>query len=356
MVGRLPKISELKMSDDRDVPGQQNSPTLTDWDLASDVVLPQEARTVAASRTKSDRIYRGIAKSAGGLTLILLVLIGAFLLIRSSDALRYMGWGFFTKTQWQPQGSPASFGIAAVIYWTVVIAIIALIIAIPLAIAIGLFLTDFAPRKLRKPLTALVDLLAAIPSLIYGLWGLFVLQPVLVPFAQFLSTNLSWIPIFKVESPTFTSSAFVAGFVVSLMVLPITASVVREVFSQAPPGEREAALALGSTRWDMIKTVVLPFGRGGIIGGSMLGLGRALGETIAVALIISPSFTISSEILKTGTNSVAALIALKFGEASGISLSALMAAGLALFVVTLVVNFLASIVVARSRSGAGVEI
>lgn len=344
------------MSEDPNSGVTQAGPALVDWDQPTDVTPPQEARTVAASRTKSDRIYRGIAQSAGLLTLVLLVFIGAFLLIRSSAALKYMGVGFFTKTLWQPQGNPASFGIAAVIYWTVIIAVIALLIAIPLAIAIALFLTDFAPRKLRKPLTALVDLLAAIPSLIYGLWGLFVLQPVLVPFAEFLSQNLSWIPIFKVDSPTFTSSAFVAGFVVSLMVLPITASVVREVFSQAPPGEREAALALGSTRWDMIKTVVLPFGRGGIIGGSMLGLGRALGETIAVALIISPSFTISSQILKTGTNSVAALIALKFGEASGLSLSALMAAGLALFVVTLVVNFLASIVVARSRSGAGVEI
>jgi len=344
------------MSEDPNAGVTQGGPVLVDWDQPTDVTPPQEPRTVAASRTKADRIYRGIAQSAGGLTLILLVFIGAFLLIRSSSALKYMGFGFFTKTLWQPQGSPPSFGIAAVIYWTLIIALIALVIAIPLAIAIALFLTDFAPRKLRKPLTALVDLLAAIPSLIYGLWGLFVLQPLLVPFAEFLSKTLSWIPFFKVDSPTFTSSAFVAGFVVSLMVLPITASVVREVFSQAPPGEREAALALGSTRWDMIKTVVLPFGRGGIIGGSMLGLGRALGETIAVALIISPSFTISSHILQTGTNSVAALIALKFGEASGLSLSALMAAGLALFVVTLIVNFLASIVVARSRSGAGVDI
>jgi phosphate transport system permease protein len=159
-----------------------------------------------------------------------------------------------------------------------------------------------------------------------------------------------------VEGGSFTGSAFIAGTVVSLMVLPITASVVREVFSQTPVGEREAALALGSTRWDMIKTVVFPFGRGGIIGGSMLGLGRALGETIAVALIISPTFEISPRLLQTGANSVAALIALKFGEANGIALSALMAAGLALFVVTLAVNFVASFVVSRSRSGAGVEI
>lgn len=315
-----------------------------------------QARTVAATRTRADRWYRGFTTGAGLLTLILLVFIGSFLLIRSSEALRYSGFSFFTTTVWQPQGTPATFGILAVMYWTVIIAIIALIIAIPLAIAIALFLTDFAPRALRKPLTALVDLLAAIPSLIYGLWGLFVLQPLLVPFAGAVSRAFPAVPFLRVDSASYTSSAFIAGVVVSLMVLPITASVVREVFGQAPAGEREAALALGSTRWDMIRTVVLPFGRGGIIGGSMLGLGRALGETIAVALIISPTFIISPQVLQTGANSVAALIALKFGEASGLSLSALMAAGLALFIATLIVNFLASIIVSRSRSGAGVDL
>ena len=315
-----------------------------------------QARNVRASRTKSDRVYRAIATGAGLTTLTILVLIGGFLLIRSMDALRYSGLHFFTTTQWQPQGTPPAFGILAVVYWTAMIAIIALVIAIPLAIAIALFLTDYAPRKFRKLLTSAVDLLAAIPSLIYGLWGLFVLQPLLVPFAGFLAQRFSKISFLRVDDPTFTGSAFIAGVVVSLMVLPITASIVREVFSQAPAGEREAALALGSTRWDMVRTVVLPFGRGGIIGGSMLGLGRALGETIAVALIISPVFTISPQVLKTGANSVAALIALKFGEASDLSLSALMAAGLSLFMLTLSVNFLASFVVARSRSGAGVDI
>ena len=154
------------------------------------------------------------------------------------------------------------------------------------------------------------------------------------------------------EASAFTSSAFIAGIVVGLMVVPTQTSIMREAFSQAPVGEREAALALGSTRWGMIRTVVLPFGRGGMIGGTMLGLGRALGETIAVYMIISPIFTINWEVLKTGTNSVSALIALRYGEASEFGLSALMAAGLVLFVITLVVNFTASSIVARSRSGA----
>jgi phosphate transport system permease protein len=313
-------------------------------------------RKVARSFTSADRTYRALAVGAGVVTLVLLVIIGTFLLFRSTDALSYMGLRFITTTKWEPQGAPAEFGILSVLYWTVTIAVIALLIAIPLAIAIALFLTDFAPRALRRPLTAMVDLLAAIPSLIYGLWGLFVLQPLLVPAAEAVSRIATAVPFLRVEGGSYTGSAFIAGTVVSLMVLPITASVVREVFSQTPMGEREAALALGSTRWDMIKTVVFPFGRGGIIGGSMLGLGRALGETIAVALIISPTFEITPRLMQTGANSVAALIALKFGEANGIALSALMAAGLALFVVTLAVNFVASFVVSRSRSGAGVEI
>ena len=203
--------------------------------------------------------------------------------------------------------------------------------------------------------------MAAVPSVVYGLWGLFFLQANVIPVSQWISTYFSWIPLFRVsdssgdvltEASAFTSSAFIAGIVVGLMVVPTQTSIMREAFSQAPVGEREAALALGSTRWGMIRTVVLPFGRGGIIGGTMLGLGRALGETIAVYMIISPIFTINWEVLKTGTNSVSALIALRYGEASEFGLSALMAAGLVLFVITLVVNFTASSIVARSRSGA----
>ena len=322
-------------------------------DETNDVDGPRDFTT---ARTKPDRIYRSAASGAGLLTLVLLVLIGAFLLIRAWPALQSQGLGFLTNTAWHPEQDPPSFGIAAILYWTVVIAFIAMLIAVPVSILAALALTEYAPLRLRKPLTSLVDLLAAIPSLIYGLWGLFYLQDKLVPFASWLSGLFSWIPIFGGTGEQFTQSAFMAGVVVSLMVLPVTTSVMREVFSQAPPGEKEAALALGSTRWGMIRTVVLPFGRGGIVGGSMLGLGRALGETIAVALIISPIFQINLNWLHTGANSVAALIALRFGEANQSGLAALMAAGLALFVVTLIVNMLASRIVSRSRSGSGVEL
>jgi phosphate transport system permease protein len=213
----------------------------------------------------------------------------------------------------------------------------------------------------RRILVTIVDLMAAVPSVIFGLWGVFFLQSNVIPVARWISDYLGWIPVFAVtndsgqrlsEASAFTSSAFIAGIVVGLMVIPTQTSVMREAFMQTPIGEREGAFALGATRWGMIRTVVLPFGRGGIIGGTMLGLGRALGETIAVYMIISPIFVVNWQLLKTGTNSVSSLIALRYGEASEFGLSALMAAGLVLFIITLVINFTASSIVARSRSGA----
>jgi phosphate transport system permease protein len=327
---------------------------------APDTILPEmEAptpRRIVVNRTTADRLYRVSVSGAALTVLLIMALIGIFLAIEAWPALDEAGGKFFVTLTWQPNADPAEFGIAAVMYGTVVIAIIALVIAIPVSIATALFINEYAPRRVRGILIGLVDLLAAIPSLIYGLWGRNYLQDQLVGLSAFLDRHFGWIPIFEVKDERFASSSFIAGVVVSLMVLPICTAVIREVFSQTPPGEKEGALALGSTRWGMIRTVVLPFGRGGIIGGSMLGLGRALGETIAVALIISPVFTITPRILETGGNSVASLIALRFAEAEGLALNALMAAGLMLFIVTLVVNMLASVIVSRSRSGKGVEL
>jgi phosphate transport system permease protein len=208
--------------------------------------------------------------------------------------------------------------------------------------------------------------MAAVPSIVYGLWALEFLQSRTVGLARWLSTWFGWIPIFKVnggqpsnpvQSGTlYSASTFIVGIAVSLMVIPILCSVMRESFSQAPLGEREGAYALGATRWGMIRSVVLPFGRGGIIGGTMLGLGRALGETIVVLLIISPVFNINLHILQSGGNSISALIANLANESSSFGTSALMAAGLSLFALTLVINFGASIIVSRSRSGAESEV
>ena len=313
-------------------------------------------RRVTQSRGRSDRLYRLIATGAALATLVILALIGTFLVVQSTPAFSLNGWSFFTTLPWGPDRVNHQSGIVALLYWTLVIAVIALVIAVPASIACALFVNEYAPRRLRSWLRGLIDLLAAIPSVIFGVWGLVFFEPQLVVLAKWITTNLGGIPIFATQSTNFAGSAFIVGLVVSLMIVPICTSVMREVFAQTPPSEKEAALALGSTRWGMIRTVVLPFGRGGIIGGAMLGLGRALGETIAVALIVSPIFTISPHILQSGANSIAAHIALQFPDASvQYGIPALMAAGLTLFVVTLVVDFLASIVVSRSRSGKGVE-
>jgi phosphate transport system permease protein len=257
------------------------------------------------------------------------------------------------------------FGIKAILTFTVLIALVAVAIALPISMATALFITEIAPRRIRSWLISIVDLMAAVPSVVYGLWGLYLMQGQVIGLSRWMNAWFGWLPMFKVtgadpsnplsNATVYSASTFIAGVVVAMMVMPIQCVVMREVFSQVPPGEREGALALGATRWGMIRAVSLPFGRGGIIGGTMLGLGRALGETIAVYLIISSRFDISFHVLEAGSNSVSALIALRYAEASPFGLSALFAAGLALFIVTLFVNFTASWFVARSRSGASSE-
>jgi phosphate transport system permease protein len=309
-------------------------------------------------------VFRGGARLSGAVVLAIMVAVGLFLLLRGLQALKAVGpLKFITTQAWDPDIH--NFGIAAVLTGSVMIALVAICVATPLALGTALFISEVAPPRLRRTLIALVDLMAAVPSVVYGLWGFFFLQNAVVGISRWLSTWFGWIPILHVNgadpanplatASVYTASAFVAGLTVALMVAPIQCSIMREVFAQAPPGEREGALALGATRWGMISAVVLPFGRGGMIGGSMLGLGRALGETIAVYMIISPVFTIQTHILQDGANSVSALIALRYGDASQFGMSALMAAGLSLFVLTLIVNFAASLIVSRSRSGAQSE-
>ncbi|MFJ5215317.1 phosphate ABC transporter permease subunit PstC [Streptomyces sp. NPDC088354] len=316
-----------------------------------------------SARGTGDRVFRWQLTAAGTTVLAIMAAVGIFLLLRAGSALKATGLSFLTTSAWQPDVH--HFGIAAVLTGTLLIAAVAVVFSLPLALGTALFISDVAPRRLRRTLIAMVDLMAAVPSVVYGLWGLFFLQGHVIGVSRWLSDWFGWIPFLHVDgtqpgeplasSSVYTASSFVAGLVVALMVAPIQCSVMREVFAQAPAGEREGAYALGATRWGVIRTVVLPYGRGGIIGGTMLGLGRALGETIAVYLIISPVFTIQPHILQTGANSVSSLIALHYGDASDFGMSALMAAGLALFLLTLVVNFTASSVVARSRSGSQSE-
>lgn len=324
------------------------------------VPTPDAPRDLIVTAGWSDRVFRGLLRTSGTSVLVIISLIGIFLAIRGFDAIHQAGWSFLTERAWSPNSR--RFGIAAILPGTAFIAIVAVLIAFPLALGAALYISEYAPRQVKQTLIAIVDLMAAVPSIVFGLWGAYFLTSRITGLSRFLSTYLGWIPIFKVDGTDphdpllditrYNASTFIAGLVVALMVTPIACSVMREVFSQTPPGEREGAFALGATRFGMIRSVVLPFGKAGMIGGTMLGLGRALGETIAVYLIISPTFKIQPHILQNGASSVSSTIALKYQEATPFSISALMAAGLALFLVTLVVNFAASSVVARSRSGA----
>lgn len=336
--------------------------------------------------------------------------IGVFLAYQSVPTLRHYGPSFFTEHQWDIGHDV--LGIAAVLSGTVLIALVALVIAFPLAVATAIYITEYAPPRLRSTLVAATDLMAAIPSVVYGLWGVFLVMPhaayfslfvqrtflpllihgtartivvlmlavgliaglgmrwfmrirgrlLWIPFGIAAAAAISLLPLLTVvdadpraavpDMTRYTKSAFIAGVVVAMMVMPMACSVIRQVFSQTPEGEKEGALALGATKWGMVRTVVLPFGRGGVIGGTMLALGRALGETMAVVMIVSPDFVVKGRILEIGSQSVASLIASQFAEAQGIQVSALLSAGFVLFVLTLIVNTLAAIVVSRSRSGA----
>ncbi|MEV6925585.1 phosphate ABC transporter permease subunit PstC [Dactylosporangium sp. NPDC051485] len=313
----------------------------------------EQRLVIAPAYSPGDVIFRVVLRAGGLAVLAVTGLIAFFLLVRGGGVLARVGWRFLTTRQWIP--SSGRFGIGALLPDGTIIAVISLVIAVPVALAAALFMSEVAPGWLRRPLIALVDLMAAIPSIIYGLWGVFFLQPRVIGTVRWMSEHLGFIPIFEVRGEhtpsSFTTSTFLAGVVVSLMLIPIVASISRQVFSQAPQSEREAAYALGSTRWGMIRAVVLPYGRGGVIGAVMLAFGRAMGETIAIALIISPTFEIAYRIFENSGMSIAALIALRYQESTPEMLSSLMAAGLALFAITIAVNTLGSIIISRSRSG-----
>ena len=315
-------------------------------------------RVVSDVPSRVDRVFNRVTLAAGLGVLALLVLVGIFLLLRSREALSETGfWTFLTREEWRTDVDPPRIGVLGLLTGTVIVAFIAVLIAVPFGTMAALFITEYSSPRSRRYLTTIVDLMAAIPSLLFGIWGFLFLSDQIVPLSRWLSRNLGGVlPFFATEKgAALTGSMFIAGIVVSLMTLPIIAAVVREVFAQTPPGEKEAALALGSTRWGMIRAVVLPYGRGGIVGGAMLGMGRALGETIAVALLLPQVPQVTFNVLENGGATVSGFIALRAG-ADAFTLSGLMAAGLVLFVLTLATNMVASVVVARSRSGQGVDV
>lgn len=322
--------------------------------------LVDGARSLASKPSASDRIFRTVAVAAGGITVAIMLAVGLFLAVRAGSALQVSGIDFLFEQEWSPE--TGKFGIAAVLFGTVTIAVIAITIALPLSLGTSLLISEVLRGRVKQWAITVVDLMAAVPSVVFGLWGLFFLQENVIPVSRWISTYFSWIPIFAVTNPdgttasdasAFTSSAFIAGIVVSLMIVPTQTSIMREAFMQAPPGEREAAYALGSTRWSMITTVVLPFGRGGIVGGTMLGLGRALGETMAVALVLSASGIVTFNLISSqNPSTIAANIALNYANASGTKVNVLIAGGLVLFLVTFAVNFLGRYLAARGRAKA----
>jgi phosphate transport system permease protein len=324
---------------------------------------PRAPRLLKPSLERSDRLFHGTATSIGMFVLILTGAIGVFLGYQAIPTLRHYGLGFFTQTQWQPELD--KIGIAAVLVGTLEVALVAMVVAFPLALMMALFITDYAPKRIKSYLISAIDLMAAVPSIIYGLWGFYLLMPHAINLSRFLSQYFGWIPIFHVDTDPnaavwqqsrYTSSAFIAGLAVAMMAIPLACALMRAVFDQAPLGEREAAMALGGTRFGVARTVVLPFAKGGIIGGTMLALGRALGETAAVLIIISPAYIIKPRILEAGVQTTSALIAGNFGDATKSQLSALLTAGFVLFLITLVVNSVAAVIIRRSRSGAATEI
>jgi phosphate transport system permease protein len=319
-------------------------------------VTPQ-ARKITTKPRVSDQIFRAIVTAFSFSALVILALIAAFLLLKGFSTLKEQGIGFITNFEWSVTTDEAGkeiadFGLQAMLIGTVVISFIALVIALPLAVLTALFLTFYAPERVKKVLVTVVDLMAAFPSILYGLWGLFILMPMAVYWAELLHKWLGWIPLFDVPQPIFTRSPFIAGLVLAVMIIPIITSVSREVFAQTPLDRVQAAYALGATKWGVIKAVVLPFGANGVVGGAMLGLGRAFGETVAVYFVLNIVFRTNFEILFTQGGNVASMIVLKFGEAGPTEVGALMASGLILFLLTLIVNAIANFVVNRTvKSG-----
>ena len=282
--------------------------------------------------------------------LFILAGIAIFLGVQAIPVFRTQGLSFLTTTAWDINTDPPTAGIWGMLYGSVVLAVVALVIAVPASLMMSIFMVFLAPRRLASMLTNLIDLMAAIPSVILGLWAFYVLNPTAEVWQQLLNQYLGWIPIFQNTSGNFLGTPFIAGFVLAIMMIPIVTSVTREVLSRTPPDLVNASEALGCSLWTMLRYVALPYGRGGIVGGIMLGLGRALGETIAVFFVLKIVFDTNwYKIVESGGGSVATLIVSRFGEISGpYELQLLLAAGFFLFVMTLIVNVIANLIVNRT--------
>lgn len=314
-------------------------------ELVSNVTAAQ--RPAKSVRRLGDRVFSNASRISGSLILVALAAVSIFLVFQSLPALLADpslindGNGFWTY-------------VIPLVFGTVWASALALAIALPISIGIALYISHFAPRKLAQGLGYVVDLLAAVPSVVFGLWGITVLAPAMQPFYAWLVDNLGWFPLFAGPVSGTGRTVLTVAVVLAVMILPIITAISREVFLQTPKLHEEAALALGATRWEMIKVAVLPFGRPGVISATMLGLGRALGETMAVAMVLSPSVLISFALLQSqNPTTIAANIALNFPEAYGLGVNVLIATGLILFIITLIVNTIARVIINRRKEFSG---
>ena len=313
---------------------------------------PPVARVITTKPRFSDKVFRAVVTTGGLSSLVILAVIAFFLVYNGFGVFKSEGLSFFTGFEWvdaQPDvGTAASYGIGAMLYGTLLTGFLAVLFGVPIAVGAALFLSYYAPEWLKKPMVIVVDVMAAIPSVVYGLWGYFVFMPHAEYWAKLIHKYLGFIPFFDMPANAFSRSPFIAGLVLAIMIIPIVTAVSREVFAQTPLERIQAAYALGATKWSMIKAVVFPYGRGGVIGGAMLGLGRALGETVAVYTVLNLVYDIRIEVLLSAGGSVASMIVNKFGEADPVELQALMGAGFVLFMVTLLVNFLANYIINKT--------
>jgi phosphate transport system permease protein len=305
-------------------------------------------RSPRATLRPADRIFSGATVLAGSLILAALAAVAIFLIAESIPAL--------VADPAELKGSPSSFWayVAPLAFGTVWAAFLALLMALPISIGIALFISHYAPRRVAQGLGYIIDLLAAVPSVVFGLWGIKILAPAVVPLYGWLVDNLGWLPFFSGDVSGTGRTILTVAIVLAVMIIPIITAVTREVFLQTPRLHEEAALALGATRWEMIQVAVIPFGRPGMISAAMLGLGRALGETMVVAMVLSPAALIS--FVLTGSqnpSTIAGNIALNFPEAAGVNVNALIASGLILFAITLVINSIARVVINRRKAFSG---
>ncbi len=318
---------------------------------------PPTPGTAAQDRTATgrvtrpgDRIFLGLTRGSGITLLVIMAAIAVFLTVRSVSAISQDHGDFLTTFEWNTNLTPPVFGIAVLLFGTAVSSVIAMALAVPVSIGIALFISHYAPRRLATPLAYVVDLLAAVPSIVYGLWGALYLVPHMGGLNLWMDHYLGWTVVLRQSNEgTAGRSLFTVGILLAIMILPIITNVSREVFRQVPRANEEAALALGATRWEVVRMAVLPFARSGIISAAMLGLGRALGETMAVATVLSSSSVLTAHIVDPDGGTFAQNIAVHFGEATDFGRDALIASGLVLFVITLLVNGAARMIIARRK-------